>query len=63
MSQRTNASSFRRRVVLTATRKRLPEGLGMRRAAASETPLSPDEIFFGAQHGLIRLPPFNSRIA
>lgn len=50
--------AFRRRVLFAALRKTNPPGVGVRRAAPGETCLSDDEIFHGALHGLIALPPF-----
>lgn len=50
--------AFRRRVLFAATRKTNPPGIGVRRPALGETPLSADEIFHGGLHGLIALPPF-----
>lgn len=47
---------FRRRVVRACIRKDRGD-LGVRQPADREVPLSPDEIFHGAQHGLIRVPP------
>lgn len=57
MSRANEAWVFRRRVVRAATGKRRPDGVGMRRPEHRETPLSADEIFFGAARGLIALPP------
>jgi hypothetical protein len=63
MTRRNEAWQFRRRIVSAATRKLRPEGIGMRRPMPNETPLSSAEIFFGAQHGLIKLAPLNRRSA
>ncbi|MCY1246621.1 hypothetical protein D9M72_598730 [compost metagenome] len=48
---------FRRRVVQACLRKTAPNGHGVRRPERTETPLSNEEIFFGACHGIIRVPP------
>jgi len=50
---------FRRRIVQACLRKSGPAGHGMRRPEPSETPLSNDEIFFGACRGIIRVPPLS----
>ncbi len=53
---------FQRRVVHAATRiDSVRHGLGVRRPAFGEVPLSNDEIFFGACRGLIPVPPFRIR--
>ena len=57
MSRRGEAWQFQQRIVRAALHKRRPDDCGMRRPEANETPLSPAEVFFGAQHGLIRLAP------
>lgn len=49
---------FKRRVIRAITRKTAPT---VRRPQPGETPLSPDEIWFGACRGLIPVPPMERR--
>ncbi len=62
MTRENEAWVFRRRVIRAATGKRRPDGVGMRRPEHRETPLSDDEIFFGAARGLIKLAPFSQPV-
>lgn len=63
MSRRGEAWQFRRSIVRAALHKHRPADCGMRRPEGNETPLSPSEVFFGAQHGLIRIAPLDRRSA
>lgn len=55
MGRMTPDYLFRRCVIRAALRKDRDD-LGMRHPDPRETPLSPSEIFHGAQHGIIRIP-------
>jgi len=57
MTRRNEAWQLRRSIVRAATRKTNALGIGMRRPLPGETPLSPDEISFGAARGIVKLPP------
>lgn len=57
MTRRNEAWQLRRNIVRAATRKTNAPGLGVRRPLPGETPLSADEIWFAAAHGLVKLPP------
>lgn len=56
MARRNESWQLRRKIVRAATRKTNAPGLGMRRPLPGETPLSADEIYFGAARGLVKLP-------
>lgn len=56
MTRRNESWQLRRNIVRAATRKTNPPGVGMRRPLPGETPLSADEIWFGAARGFVRLP-------
>ena len=56
MTRRNESWQLRRNIVRAATRKTNPAGVGARRPLPGETPLSPDEIWFGAARGLVKIP-------